>query len=1208
MKELEHLHLDLSGINLIEASAGTGKTWAIASLYLRLLIESGLTPEEILVVTYTEAATAELRGRIRSRIREALAVLNGSETEDHFLRDLMENRNQRGPDPDTARDRLEQALSAFDTASIHTIHGFCLRALQDNAVESGSLFDTSLVTDQAELIRDMAQDFWRTRFFGDSPRMLAYLLSKNRSPEFFQSFFHQVPLGPKRTVFPCYQSSEILAIEKACQETFRVLQEIWRHQRGEIVDLLTTSKGLSRSQTAYRADLLPGLLENMETFLSGEDPTAIFSGFEKFTTETIEKNGLKKNPPPGHLFFDQCQHLKQCLETRYLGLLWEWVRFAEQRLPEIKRRNNIRFFDDLLTDLYQALSDVESGKMLAKCLRNKYRAAFIDEFQDTDPIQYDIFQTIFSVSENPLLLIGDPKQAIYGFRGADVFAYLEAAADIPPERRFTLTTNWRSGAPLLTALNAIFARLNTPFLFPEIRYHSVRPGKPVIQAHDSVSVAVDAPFQIRFLFSPESDSGLAVGKANEAIPGMVSDEIETLLKGGVPGSEPAGRVPVSPADIAVIVRTHRQASHIQESLQARGIPAVLRSDSSVFQSDTAREVHTVLRALADPGDEGAVRCALVTDLLGRSGNDIASLLENEVEWESCLERFREDHATWLQRGFMVAARALLSREGVRGRLLGRPDGERRLTDLLHCLELLHRKAHEEKLGIDRLLAWFGDRIASTDTAEEYQIRLETDENAVKIVTVHVSKGLEYPVVFCPFLWAGVRADGGVVTCHEGFRMVTDFGSADIDRRRTRAQAEILAENIRLVYVAVTRAKIRCYLFAGKISDKTGKTRHETSPLAYLFHSSDAVGSDADPVRRLARDVSDLSAETMMDHLQALVERSEKSVFVAPTSIPGYVPPVSEPLEEPFRSSETESVPVCREFRKIIPTDWQVTSFTFFSTRESRAVEVPDRDGDSLGAALVLERMPPDFSQERNVFTFPRGTAAGIFLHEVLEEQDFSAATTTGIRFLAEKGLKKHGYDREWEPVVTRWVENVLHTRLSSPDGEFRLGGLSPGSWVCEMEFFFPLRYITSQDLNACLRKWSGLRNAGSDWPGLFFRPVQGMVHGFVDMVFEQGGRYYLLDWKSNHLGFRREDYGGASLENAMKTHLYPLQYLLYTVALNRYLSRRIPGYDYQTHFGGVFYVFLRGVSPDPGEDTGFFRDRPPAEAIDELSALLLRIP
>jgi exodeoxyribonuclease V beta subunit len=1185
---LDHIAVPLSGMNLIEASAGTGKTWAIASLYLRLLVEKELRPEEILVVTFTEAATQELRSRIRRRIREALDVMRGEETEDEFLVKLLERTAEAGA-TDHAAVLLEAALAEFDMASIFTIHGFCLRALQDHAFESGALYDTELVTDQSALAGQVIDDFWRERFFGDANRLLDYALLKKWSPDALKNFLNSLQLSERDEVIPAFGEAEVARIENEAQAAFDEVCRIWRDEGEAFSELFRTSKALSRSEKWYRDDKVGSLLESMEAFVAGGNPFGLFDGFEKMSTSGIAVGTKNSGTPPSHPFFDACERLQSFADERLLALKSELVTFYRNRLPERKKEGNIRFFDDLLADLYHSLADGSEAAALAEALRNRYKAALIDEFQDTDPVQYDIFRRIYAGSDAPLFLIGDPKQAIYSFRGADIFAYLQAASDVGQERRFTLNANWRSTPKLLDGFNRLFEEARQPFIIDDI------PSPPLVAGRSDTdgTASIEPPLEICLLEASDGDgslkSGDAASFAAEACASMVA---ETISGGTAAGG------------IAIIVRTHRQARMMHAALRKSGIVSVMRSDESVFASIEAEEVRILVTALADPGREPLVRAALVTPLFGLNGSDIARLNADENGWAARLQEFREYHRLWQERGFMVMARELMRREAVRERLLALAgsSGERALTNLLHCFELLHREAHARGLGMESLVAWFSERVVAQEPGEEYQIRLESDEPAVKIVTAHVSKGLQYPVVFCPFQLGGGNGNGEAVLCHdERGRMVRDFGSRTINAHRTAAARETLAENLRLFYVALTRAERRCIFFTARVVDgrSSGRTPQLT-PASYLLYASDEARQSSHPVGEAQRELSGLAAAAMALKLQALSEVSDGAIQLKRLSL-------GDDLRTPVvRPVATERSPlVLREFKATLDTDWRVASFTTLSRLKHMTFELPDRDENLPEPAAAPVALPDG---DRSIFAFPKGAGAGILMHSIFETLDFASATGSAIDEACATALGKYGFDEEWQPALASMVRQVLSTPLSSPDGPFTLGGLKPRTWFTELEFFFPLRHITSPRLAEVLVK-HGVIPSGTDpaaaLQALDFAPVKGMLMGFMDMVFEAQGRFWLLDWKSNHLGNSVEEYRRERLDRAMQENLYRLQYLLYTVALDRYLALRVPGYRYDTHFGGAIYVFLRGVSAERGEEFGLYRDLPPEALIRELGELLV---
>ena len=1188
MQELAPLDIQLSGLNLIEASAGTGKTYTIAHLYLRLLVEHRLEPGQILVVTYTEAATKELHSRIRQRIREALNQLDGIASTDQLLADLC----TRWTDPLRSRQHLELALAAFDTAAIFTIHGFCLRALQDHAFESGARFDTELLANQRPLVQEIVEDFWRTQFFGNSPHLLEAAVQNGYTPDSLTRFCCQMLNGTDYRIVPEATTDQSRQADQIARDLHRQICQVWQAERSSLVTLFREHKGLSRAEAYYRPDQLEPLFNRMDQFIAQDIPYRLFKDFGKFMVTGIQKGTKSTGTPPDHSLFALCEQLKKLTAQRLTMLKADLLTYCRQQLEIRKQQQNIRLFDDLLQNLHQALSG-STGKLLSSGLQSSYRAALIDEFQDTDPTQYRIFCRLYQGATAPRFLIGDPKQAIYSFRGADIFAYLQAASDVAPEQRFTLTRNWRSTPRLLTACNLLFSRSRLPFLFEQISYQPVSAGQMEDSGLQIVHDSCNAPLQ--FLLLPQES--LSATAATRLIPGLIATEISSLLTSGQATINQRG---LMPSDIAVIVRTNLQARQIRNALNNLGIPATLRGDSSLFATDEARALCTLLLALLEPGKEALLRAALTSTILGWSGSQIADLQEQELEWEAVLDRFRQYHQTWHEQGFMVMSRLLLSGESVREHLLRHTDGERQLTNLLHCFELLHNQSLETGSGMAQLVRWFCEKVADPPAGEEYELRLETDEQAVKILTVHVSKGLEFPVVFCPYLWNGFMEPDDILNFHDQHGMVRDFGSDRFAAHREQAAQELLAEGLRLFYVAVTRAKYRCYLLDGKFERprRAGSNDPSQSALAYLVHSTEEVHTSNQVVTGLSRQYARLSHIDIQNQLQMLSDQSGGTIGLR--LLPEQ--PVAVRYQPPTVSASSAA---CRQFNSTILHDWRVTSFSAFSSGYSQQHELPDRDEHISSDSLeIIEK----HAYSIDIFNFPKGATAGVCIHALFEQLDFSNPTCQQINQLVADNLERYGFDLCWQPVLQQMVNHVIQTSLTTRHGTLKLSDLTPGSWLTELEFFFPLQPLTTEKLVSCL----GTTITGSEPTDLQkvlgtlnFKPVRGMVRGFMDMVFEHNQRYYLLDWKSNHLGIGVQAYHQAAMQTEMEHNRYPLQYLLYTVALNQYLKLRIPTYRYNENFGGVLYLFVRGMHPDSGEPYGIFYDLPDEHLVDSLSSILL---
>ena len=426
----------------------------------------------------------------------------------------------------------------------------------------------------------------------------------------------------------------------------------------------------------------------------------------------------------------------------------------------------------------------------------------------------------------------------------------------------------------------------------------------------------------------------------------------------------------------------------------------------------------------------------------------------------------------------------------------------------------------------------------------------------------------------------------------------DFGSGEFAHHQLAALKETLAESLRLLYVALTRARNRCYLL-------TTKTGADISPINYLFHASPEVRAAENQASLLAGEAKSITAETMTRHLQELADSSDGSISFERLNSESIA---AAQARFDLPSTPKVFLPRLRTFTGTIDTSWRVSSFTSFSRNEQKHAlkhaELPDRD-EARGENIT----PRAVDEGNTIFRFPRGAQAGIFMHWIFEKLDFASPSGDRVGELAEKGLERFSYQKEWLPSITTMVQNVLTTTLFSGEKTFTLGSLSPGCWITELEFFFPLRLVSSPRLGEALAR-HGVFSGGVDTIAahagkLQFKAVKGVLMGFIDMVFEREGKYYLVDWKSNHLGNTIENYGQEAMKEAMGNNLYALQYLLYTVALNRYLSLRVKDYSYATHFGGVIYVFLRGASTEYGETTGFYRDRPSEELILELTQLLI---
>lgn len=1195
----------LEGANLIEASAGTGKTHAITGLFLRLILEKDLSVNQILVVTFTEAATEELRDRIRATVREATRAFSRGKSENRFLDDLV----KRHTDPARAQGALREALRDFDQAAIFTIHGFCRRMLHENAFESGSLFDTELVTYEEDIKRGIVEDFWRRHVYGATPVFVNYAMTKKFTPADLLSLVGGRAGQPYMRVIPEVDIPDTSGQENAFRTCFDRVRTAWSSARDEVEDILASDDSLKRN--IYRMASIPGWIRSMDDYVaSGRNNPELFESFRKFTSSELKGSVKQGFAPPGHPFFDLCdelmgknKELEEAFEQRVVGLKAELFRYLQQELARRKREKNVQSFDDLLINLRRALEQ-PGGQELAKAIRMKFKAALIDEFQDTDPIQYAIVKRVFESENNILFLIGDPKQAIYSFRGADIFAYMEASRDV--RTRYTLPENWRSEPDLITAVNTVFVDAERPFVYDEIQFQPARPAPGQDREMLLIDGECEPPLQLLLLnASKVTDTGKAVTKtrARDLIYRAVAAEISRLLHLGRDKMAVLGGRPLGEGDIAVLVRKNDEACQMQKALLQLKIPNVLYSTANLFDSDEALEMERILAAMAEPKSERRLKAALATDMVGVKGEELEDRPDNEPGLEGWLVKFKGYHDRWNQHGFIRMFPHFMSEQGVLTRLMAFPDGERRSTNVLHLVEVLQQTSVERKLGMAGLLKWLSEqRDPSTPRLDEHQLRLESDENAVKLVTIHKSKGLEYPVVFCPFSWDGskIRNSDGPFTFHDergNMRLTLDLGSETIGEHRVLAEKELLAENLRLLYVALTRARNRCYLVWGRFNEA------ETSAPAYLLHQPGS-GEPEDIMNATAERFMTLSDDDVCQELKAIRDKAGGTIRLCEM--------------ETQEGGEYSALPAdrveltCRKFSGKIDRYWHISSFSSLVSVSDppHVAELADRDairpvdGDDRAAPGG----PAVDEEPSGIFSFPRGARAGTLLHDIFEHLDFAQQDTSPMKELVADKLTGYGFELAWQDTLCDMIQKVLSTPLDPDRRALTLSRIQNKDRLNELEFYFPLKPLSPNMLKGIFAAY-----AGPDLPAelpafdgrLKFSPVRGFMKGFMDMVFQFDERFYLVDWKSNFLGSRVEDYGQECLARAMREELYTLQYYIYTVALNQYLSLRLPSYDYEMHFGGVYYIFLRGVDPDKGPDFGIYRDKPSGALINALDESLI---
>jgi len=1188
-----YLTLPLHGVRAIEASAGTGKTFTLATLVVRLVLERALPVERILAVTYTEAATQELRARVRRRLALAAEVAAGTATdleapEARLTAQLLQaHQLASGEAPAALARRLRAAADAIDQAAVFTIHGFCLRVLRDHALESGQGFDPpELLGNDLDLRRAVAADLWRAHaadaatvadleaLWPDPEALAADLPALVRQPRLLPEPPDPPPPDPRPALW---------AAAQALRQAAQAHGDVFRAQ------LLAAVEGKVLNGNSYRAAWIHELFDALRRWCADADPEAPFEHpklgqlHRAVLLRCTSKGGAGRTPDSPlceaaeryGAALEQAQAWGQAARVRLLHRIRE---DARRRLAVLKRQRHVQTYDDLIDRVADALDGPHADALAAR-LRAQYAFALVDEFQDTDPRQWRIFDRVFGAgsSEPALFLIGDPKQAIYRFRGGDVETYLAARATA--EQAPPLAHNFRSRPAVLAAIQALYDRAGArAFVDGRIAFHPVAPGGGRADA-DYLRDGIPAPALTLWQAPapPPDDKGRprawSAGDSRRWATRACVAAIHAVLSDARAGRASLDGRPVRPGDIAVLVRKHSEATLVRQALAEAGIPAVAAGNTSLFSTAEAQELLALLRALLHGDDEARLRAALATVLVGLDAPALAALESDGP----ALRRWQGTALEWRERlrhgGPLALVNDLCAQQAVR--LLALDDGERRLTNYLQLAEHL-QEAQRQALGLHGLVDWLERAIAQASNEDEAQLlRLESDAHRVQIVTLHKSKGLEYPLVFLPFVGIGARAEapGRCVVVHDAegrpvlhWRLLEDTSGWKEAVERHRRACE--AEDARLLYVGLTRARDALWVATGAFYE------HARAPLWPMVEDPAALAA-------AAPGAIVLDATVPPERLPRL-----------PAEAGGQVPPARVP-------------------GRGLASDWWVYSFTQLAHAEagdtSAAATQAVPGGRDEPAAADAEAPPDEAFDPRFA-----GSRFGVVLHEVLEHADFAAwrdwrpgdPAPEPERGRIAEALGHGGYAAaELEDGITLLTTLAGHTlTVPLPEG-LRLAELPPAQRRPEIEFQFALAPTRVDRLLALLHR-HGLLRGRQGFGGR--RRLEGLMTGLIDLTYHHDGRWYVLDYKSNRL----PGYGPAQMAQAMEHSEYPLQALIYTVALHRWLRFRLgAAYDYARDFGGVRYLFCRGLDataePVDGVRPGVWAWRfEPAlvEAVDALFA------
>jgi len=1170
-QNLDPASIPLSGRHLIEASAGTGKTYNITRIYLRLLLEKALSVQQILVMTFTKAATEELRARIDQTLRDALLNWDTLVTTDPFFIAMHTQYSK-----ESAAQKLRPALLELDEAAIFTIHGFCSRALSRQAFASGLAMDLSMAADSQAILLEAVRDWLRTVALDET--QFALLSAKGwHIPEHFLQVF----LRALNTSGPL-EAIEDKAVDHAFlsdhhQQKTTILALLKTHEAEIRADFITPHDATNTLTTGWQAlcawladERLSACSQKQGDFL--QQKRLAKKAYASIKTLLRPVYEFKKNYNKALKPYQNALAAHQAALSAQVVV--EGISTIRNSFAEAKSQRALMDFDDLITYLSQRLQ-ADTGQPLIDALRSQYPVALVDEFQDTDPHQYAILETLYPnhAPEHALFMIGDPKQAIYAFRGGDIFTYLQAREQA--DYHWHMDTNWRSVEGVVTAYNRLFwgGPLTEPSQHDVFGYNI---GYQPIQATENAPAA-KLPLQdpqtqfaainyawLAEVANPSGKKGLPTsadwhaGLAHWCVAEISRLLAEVQLDGAA----------LQEQHIAILVRTGSEARTLQNTLSTFGFPSVyLSAKDNIFHSEQAQELRLVLRGILELENETLLISALSTALMGGDTQQLAAYhaQHSEHTWEKQRDKALMLRTLWLKKGCMSMIMQLIGQT-----YQPHPaQHERALTNMIHLAELLQQAARQHQHP-QQLLKWFDYQCQADNPQNDAQLRLESDANLIRIVTQHGAKGLEYPIVFIPFA-SHYKAPLGqgqstaeyfeyhVPETHQLKRLVGK------DQTATDAvTAETHAESIRLLYVAITRATHRCYVGVAPLPNS------HRSPLGLTL--------------KLA------AVDDWATSLHTFMQTTEGSSALIPIAVE------PQPIFERQTNAADPAPWVVAKRQHQTQDHWSLSSFSALvrGTHPGRQ-EQKDRADEST----PLNHSAPPSSALR--FTLRKGADAGNLLHDILEQTNFEAPNDWP---LAVPLRRFGGLESTQQVALTQWLQSCLDAPLpnigTADDTPFSLSCLSWSHTLRETEFYFPMQQVSLSDLSACLQTHRGCEQPVY-LPGSTH--LHGMMHGFIDLIFEHDGRFYVADYKSTHLGDQVEDYHWQALKHNNQDHYYDLQYLIYSLALHRYLAVRLPDYDPAQHFGGVYYLYLRGMHALSADYSGIFHTAIPASLLAQLDHL-----
>ncbi len=1129
------------GVTFIEASAGTGKTFTIEGLVLRLLLDGGLAPSNILLVTFTKAAVASLSRRLRERLQGACAELESGRVADPALAPWADA--EASSLAESAR-KLRRALQTIDEANVTTIHGFCQRLLSEAALASGGLSEFEVAPDPSAARLQRIEDFRRRHFHEGLPWLATVLQSRGSWRKELGRLDDLALFHRSIALLDTPEAkAELSEAERNVEAAFHVMQKGWQADDGAVAKLLRDHPALSNDKKKWQGSR-EATIERFEVLLSASmPPEQVLSLAPLFSSKGLEE----LVPPSRRKHWDGTPFaalVDAFVEAVDAGVAAVRQCFYEEAIAAQGRdllTRPVRTFNELLSGARQVLEGA-TGERVRTQTRQRLQAVLIDEFQDTDPLQWEIFERLFAEPPSQLYLVGDPKQAIYSFRGADIFAYLQARA--AANRTLSLGTNYRSTPQLIAAVNALFSASGHPFVFPAITFEPAS-APPESDGRTKEHEGRWLPALEVNLYGHDLAKPASVSAAEAAVLRGVTADLLAFLE---------EQSEATPEQFAVLTRTNRQAQAAAGALRAQGLPVRLQSGINVLNTDEAQWLFTLMHAVLHPVDTESLRAALVQPLFDWNAQRIGEL-DTNTKASLEIERHRQQwQQNWTRTGMPGLLSSLERTDGCLSRLLTREDGAASLARLQRLGEVIRLAESELHLTPGGSLRWYGTALQTDLESDEerYLLTTSSESGGVEVMTAHQSKGLQFDYVFCPFFWRGPRTVDEPLAAHlddeSGQRCVSLAPRKRVDERlQAAALREAISEECRLLYVALTRAKQRCWAYWANVRD------------------------DGDsPWGRLLPEGADI------EHwLNPIAEAQPETVAVRPRAMEEDAPsPVFSNEEAVSRNHEA------RRFRSRIAAVAATSSFS------SLAAQSSPHEADHDSVILPVET---EASEDRGP-DFPAGIRTGRLFHEVFERVDFTD-TSEHEPVIAER-LRTHGFlpVDEWLGPALRLVTASLEHPLPQIGPGFTLRHLTRAMRREEVEFALPVAWTDGTRLVSRLQALGLLHQSDTDRARV--AAVRGVLRGFIDLLFVYQKKYYILDWKTNLLG----GYGAATISRAMDQAAYRLQANLYTLALQQALGGA-------GQVGGACYLFVRGAGESSGQAAVHF-EAPDPDLLRELATAL----